>query len=165
VDVWILRHAAAEDGAPSGRDADRALTGEGETRARAVARGLAALEPGIEEIWTSPYRRARETAAAAARELDAGEPRPTRSLEPGRDPDEVLDALRAGGAEAVLLVGHEPHLGALLGRLLAGRPALTLPLKKSGAARVAWDRRGAGELKAFLPPGVLEKIAKAARRR
>ena len=163
MDVWILRHAAAEERAASGRDADRRLTEEGTRRARAVGRGLASLDPGIAAIWTSPFARARQTAEAAARALEV-EIRETRSLEPGRDPEDVLRELRAEAFEAVLLVGHEPHLGALLGRLVAGRPALTLPLKKAGVARVAWDRTGPGELKSFLPPGVLERLGGGARK-
>ncbi|MCA1611996.1 MAG: histidine phosphatase family protein [Acidobacteria bacterium] len=66
MDIWLLRHAAAEDRPDSGRDSDRALTPEGIERARAVALGLAALEPGIARVITSPYRRARQTADAAA---------------------------------------------------------------------------------------------------
>ena len=163
MDVWILRHAAAEERAASGRDADRRLTGEGDRRARAVGRGLASLEPGIAAIWTSPFSRARQTAEAAAKALDV-EIRETRSLEPGRDPEDVLRELRTEAFEAVLLVGHEPHLGALLGRLVAGRPALTLPLKKAGAARVVWDRTGPAELKAFLPPGILERLGGGSRK-
>jgi phosphohistidine phosphatase len=159
MEVWLLRHAAAEDSSESGKDADRALTADGEKRARAVARGLAALEPAIELVLTSPYRRARQTAEPAARALDLERRlRETRALEPGRDPQEILDELRAEKAGGVLLVGHEPHLGALLGRLLAGRPLLTIPLKKAAAVRVAWDGTGVGELRAFLPARVLERL-------
>jgi phosphohistidine phosphatase len=159
VEIWLLRHAAAEDASESGRDADRALTAEGEKRARAVARGLAALEPSIELVLTSPYRRARQTAEPAARSLDLERRlRESRSLEPGRDPQEILDELRAEKAAGVLLVGHEPHLGALLGRVLAGRPMLTIPLKKAAAVRLTWDGTGAGELRAFLPARILERL-------
>ena len=62
MEIWLLRHASAEDRADSGRDADRTLTEDGHRRAREVARGLASLEPKIELILTSPYWRAREPA-------------------------------------------------------------------------------------------------------
>ncbi len=159
MDLWLLRHAAAEDSSESGKDADRALTADGEKRARAVARGLAALDPSVELVLTSPYRRARQTAEPAARALDLDRHlRETRALEPGRDPQEILEEVRAEKAGGILLVGHEPHLGALLGRLLAGRPLLTIPLKKAAAARVTWDGTGAGELRAYLPARVLERL-------
>ena len=159
MEVWLLRHAAAEETAESGRDADRTLTADGEARARAVAKGLASLEPEIAVVLTSPYRRARQTAEPAAKALGlARDLRVTRALEPGRDPQEILDEVRAEGTSGVLLVGHEPHLGALLGRLVAGRPALTLPLKKAAVARVDWDGTGAGALRLLLPAAVLERL-------
>jgi len=162
MEVWLLRHAAAEDASESGRDSERALTPEGEERAREVARGLAALKPGIDLVLTSPYRRARQTAEAAARELGLSRRlRSSTALEPGSDPQQILAELRQEQPGGVLLVGHEPHLGALLGRLLAGRPLLTIPLKKAAVARVEWDGTGAGELRALLPARILERLARA----
>ena len=157
MDIWILRHAMAEERSVSGRDADRELTPDGLRRAERVARGLAALEPSIELVLTSPYRRARQTAEPAARSLGlARHLRETRALEPGREPGEILEEVRAEEAAGVLLVGHEPHLGALLGTLVAeGR--FQLPLKKAAVAWVALDG-GAGTLKALLPARVLERI-------
>jgi phosphohistidine phosphatase len=159
MEIWLLRHAAAEDRAASGRDADRTLTEDGHKRAREVARGLAVLEPGIELILTSPYPRARQTAEPAARALRlTGHLRETRSLEPDRDPEEILEEVRAEGVRSVLLVGHEPHLGALLGRLVAGRPGLEIPMKKASVARLSWPGSGAATLRALLPPKVLERL-------
>jgi len=159
MEIRLLRHAAAEEKSTSGKDADRALTTEGERRARGVARGLAWLEPGIDRIVASPYRRARQTAEPAARELHLEESlTESRALEPGRDPEEILEEIRAEGGKGVLLVGHEPHLGALLGRLVAGRPLLTLPLRKAAVARLDWDGRGPAGLRALLPARILEKL-------
>jgi phosphohistidine phosphatase len=159
VEIWILRHAAAEDRAASGKDADRTLTEDGHRRAREVARGLAALEPGIELVLTSPYWRAKQTAEPAAQALKlTAKLRETRALEPDRDPSEILEEIRAEGVESVLLVGHEPHLGALLGRLVAGVSGLEIPMKKAAIARVLWSGSGAGSLRALLPPKILEKL-------
>jgi phosphohistidine phosphatase len=158
MEIWLLRHAAAEESSSSGKDSDRELTAEGEKRARAVARGLASLEPEIERVLTSPYRRARQTAEPAARELALERAlRESRAPEPGRDPQEILDEIREE-ASGVLLVGHEPHLGALLGRLVAGRPLLTLPIRKAAAARLDWDGTGPADLRAILPAPILEKL-------
>jgi phosphohistidine phosphatase len=157
MDIWLLRHAAAEERSASGGDADRELTPAGARRAERVARGLAALEPDIDVVLTSPYRRARQTAEFAARALGLeGALRETLALEPDRDPAEILEELAAEESRSALLVGHEPHLGVLLG-LLVGGERLALPLKK---AAVAWvEREGReGTLKALLPPRVLERI-------
>lgn len=157
MDIWLLRHAAAEDRADSGRDSDRALTPEGTARARAVALGLAALEPGIGRVITSPYRRARQTADAAAAALGlSGSLSESRALEPENDPQEILREVSAGSGD-VLLVGHQPHLGSLLG-LLVGGESVELPMKKAAVARVTLTGRWSGVLKAFLPPRVLEQL-------
>jgi len=159
MEIWLLRHAAAEDRAASGRDADRTLTEDGHRRARDVARGLAKLEPSISLVLTSPYARARQTAEAAARSLHLeGKIRETVHLEPHADPGDVLGELREAQAESVLLVGHEPHMGALLGRLVSGRAGLEIPMKKAAVARVVWEGSGPGELRALLPSRVLAKL-------
>jgi phosphohistidine phosphatase len=162
VDVWILRHAAAEDGSPSGRDEDRELTPDGARRARDVGRALAALEPGITRIVTSPYRRARQTAEAVAAALGLeGALSESRALEPDRDPEDILHEVAGGAGEGdALLVGHQPHLGELLG-LLVGGPGVEMPLKKAAVARVTLTGRWSGALKAYLPAPVMEKLVRA----
>jgi phosphohistidine phosphatase len=159
MEIWLLRHAVAEERADSGHDADRTLTEDGHKRAREVARGLAELEPGIELVLTSPYARAKQTAEPAARALRlAGKLRETQALEPSSDPQEILDEVRGEKAKAILLVGHEPHLGALLGRLVAGGPGLEIPMKKAAVARLTWDGSGAATLRALLPAKVLARL-------
>jgi phosphohistidine phosphatase len=160
MEIWLLRHAAAEDRAESGRDPDRKLTEDGHKRAREVARGLAELEPGIELILTSPYQRARQTAEPVARALRlTSKLRETQALEPHGDPQEILDEVRAEHAEGILLVGHEPHLGALLGRLVSGRAGLEIPMKKAAVARLTWEGSGPAMLRALLPARILARLA------
>ena len=157
-----MRHAAAEERASSGRDADRTLTEDGHRRAREVARGLAEIEPGIQLILTSPYARARQTAEPVARALRlAGRVRETQALEPASDPEEILDEVRSEKVEGVLLVGHEPHLGSLLGRLVAGHPGLEIPMRKAAVARLSWTGSGPAMLRALIPSKVLARLGAA----
>ncbi|HEY1435370.1 MAG TPA: phosphohistidine phosphatase SixA, partial [Thermoanaerobaculia bacterium] len=151
MEIWLLRHAAAEDRSASGRDADRTLTEDGHRRAREVARGLAALEPDIELVLTSPFARARQTADSVVRALKLGARlRETAALVPDADPEDILAEVRAEKTGSVLLVGHEPHMGSLLGRLVAGRPGLVIPMKKAALARLAWEGSGPATLRALL---------------
>lgn len=159
MDLWLLRHADAEDRSESGRDRDRALTAEGRRRVTEVGRGLASLDTEIVAIWTSPYRRARETAEAVARALRLRDRlHETDALGPDSDPRTVLDELEASAVgDAVLLVGHEPHLGALLGLLVAG--GAEIQLEKACVVHVErLDRRPAA-LRAFLPAAFLARLA------
>lgn len=166
MDVWILRHAVAEDRSASGRDEDRDLTPDGVRLAREVGRGLASLEPGIARIVTSPYRRARQTAEAAAAALGLERALSESSaLEPDRDPEDILHEVAGSGASGegdVLVVGHQPHLGQLLG-LLVGGPGVEIPLKKAALARVTLTGRWSGALKAYLPAPVMERLARSVR--
>jgi phosphohistidine phosphatase len=155
MDVWLLRHAAAEDQAPSGRDADRKLTPEGAARASAVARGLAEMASGIEAVLSSSYRRAKETAEPAAKALGVAVTE-SRALEPGHSPDEVLKQLAASSWEQVLLVGHEPLLGSIVGVVVFGDEDRAIPLKKAQVAHLKWAPGEPGKLKALIPAKVLE---------
>src|SRR5262245_56286582 len=161
MELWLLRHAEAEDRAASGRDEDRRLTDAGLEQARAAGLGIAAVSNGIARILTSPYVRARQTAEAAAKALGIEDLRTTRSLEPERDPAKILEELEGESAEAILLVGHAPLLGHLLGRLVSGGSDADVPLSKAGAA---WLTLGGnsrrGRLRALLPEPVLERLTR-----
>ena len=155
----MLRHAEAEERSASGQDEDRGLTAAGLEQAKTVARGIAALAPSIAVVLTSPYLRARQTAEPVAEALGLSGARFSRALEPGSDPEAVLSELEEAGEESVLLVGHAPSLGRLLGRLVTGSPDGDIPLSKAGAAWVSFEgleRRG--RLRAFLPARVLERL-------
>ncbi len=161
MELWLLRHAAAEDRAASGRDEDRELTEEGARRAREVARGLARMEPGIDLVLTSPLRRARQTAEPVVEALGLEKSfRQTRALEPDREPDEILEEVEGAGHNAVLLVGHQPHLGVLLGALVTGPSGAEIPMKKAAVARVELHGRRRGTLRALLPAKVLEELGR-----
>lgn len=161
VELWLLRHAEPEERSASGRDEDRQLTAAGLAQAEAAGRGLAAVSNGIRLMLTSPYARARQTAEAVAKAL--GVPvRPTRALEPGQGPEAVLSEIEESGEESVLLVGHAPLLGHLLGRLVTGSRDGDVPLSKASAAWVTYEgleRRS--RLRAILPAQVLERLRKS----
>lgn len=160
--VYILRHAEAEDLSPSGLDADRALTDAAMKRMKAVARAIARMEPAFDAILISPLLRARQTAepVAAACRFKA-ELQVTESLLPGSDPSSVLEELAASEWKSVLLVGHEPHMGHLFGRLVSGRRDVEVPMKKASLAvfeirpQLGTDR---ADLKSYIPPRLLERL-------
>lgn len=120
--IYILRHAIAEEAKAGAPDADRALTDTGREKLRAV------LEQGRESgvkpslILTSPYRRALQTAHMAGQILGCNKIVESEILVPGGTPTAVWDAICARRREpALLIAGHEPLLGMTVGFLL-GRP-------------------------------------------
>ncbi len=132
--IYLLRHGIAEDAGPGVSDHDRALTDEGRRRLRKAMAAWRRLVATPDLVIVSPLRRARETAELfieAAR--FRGEPRVEEALVPSAAPSLALSLLEAevlSATNAVALVGHEPHLGYVLGTLLTGHPRQPIPLKK-----------------------------------
>lgn len=163
VDLLLVRHGPAADRESwPGEDAARPLTEEGREKTAGVVRGLKALGVRLDLLLHSPWTRAVETAALMA---------PLRSgpvvlatelvVPPTRAVVEALLA-QAEGQDTVALVGHEPHLSALLGALLLKRGAVPVVWKKGGVAWVQAEAPApsAFTLHAFLPPSALRKLGR-----
>jgi phosphohistidine phosphatase len=173
MDFYIVRHGVAEERGPDWPDdRRRPLTADGKTRTREVAAALRALAICPDAIFTSPLVRARQTAEIIARELGLGRRvRELSQLEPGTTAAALFEAIReaAPSADSVMVVGHEPDLGLLASRLVAGDGrAVDIPFKKAGLARIELDamppeRRGT--FRWLLTPSQLRAIGKSRRAR
>jgi phosphohistidine phosphatase len=168
MDLYLVRHAIAESRDPSRwpDDAARPLTAAGEARFRDAARGLAAIAPGVEVVWSSPYARAWRTAEILHEEADWPAPEPCPQLEATREPQDALGALRQlDGHSTVALVGHEPTLSELAALLLGGAAgALRIELKKGAVMLIAFPAEpepGQGLLRLALSPKILRALAPA----
>jgi len=141
MEIYILRHANAEEASPSGRDADRALTPEGVNKLKLVLRRAraAGVEPSI--ILTSPYRRAKETAQGAADALHVESKLvEVPALIPESSPEAVWEAIRTYKSESrLMIVGHQPLLSSVYAHLL-GTPSIQIDVKKSSLGRIDIDR-------------------------
>jgi phosphohistidine phosphatase len=158
----IVRHAiAVPRGTPDIPDADRPLTPEGEKKFKKAAEGMARVLERPDEILTSPWLRALKTAEIAADAWGKIAPKKTPALADGSF--EELAAVLDGypPASAVAVVGHEPHLSALLARLLGTKDDERVEFKKGGVAVVEIPGRLAdgGYLQMYLPPKVLRSLA------
>lgn len=139
MDLYVLRHGVAADRAPELVDAGRELTEKGKKRLRKIARVMREMGLTFDLILTSPYARAHGTAAIVAEELDLAEKMEiTTLLEPGTPPPALIDHLagRRNAGPAVLLVGHEPMLSALISLLVCGTPDAEINLKKGGLCKL-----------------------------
>jgi phosphohistidine phosphatase len=159
--LLIIRHAIAVDrGTPGIPDEERPLTPEGEEKFREAAKGLARIVERPDALLTSPLRRAKQTAAIAAAAWGRIEPEETPALAGGSFEEQAAVLDRYPTDATVAVVGHEPHVSALLARLLASRHDDRLAFKKGGAALVEVPGRlaGGGQLVWFLPPKVLRRV-------
>jgi phosphohistidine phosphatase len=163
-ELYVIRHGIAENrGEAWPDDTKRPLTDEGIDRLQKAARGLSRMGVSFDVVLTSPLVRTRQTAEILAAEFA---PRP---------PVVHVDALAPGGAHAALvaelekhvrrrriaIVGHEPGVGELAGRLAGVRHPLEF--KKGAICRIDVDTlppRGDGTLRWFLTPKVLKNLKK-----
>ena len=141
--LLIVRHGAAgdrEEWERTGKDDSlRPLTPKGRKEVRKAAAGLVALVPALDFIATSPWTRAAQTAEIVNKEygVDLEE---VEQLTSDHRPEELRTWLeRQRGREAVALVGHEPHLGLLVGYLLTGKSSSVVDLKKGGACLIEME--------------------------
>lgn len=137
--VYLARHGETE-----GEDPGRWLSAVGWAQAEALAERLAGA--GIEAIYTTEYRRTRETAAPLAKSL---------GLDPALyDPDDLAGfaaRLREAGG-TVLVVGHSNTTPELVG-LLGGEPGEPIAEDEHDRLYRVKLPSGATEVSRFGPTG------------
>jgi phosphohistidine phosphatase len=165
MDLYILRHAIAMDKKDWKKaDSERPLTKEGLRKMKKAARGMRALLH-VDWIITSPSRRAYDTAIIAAKELKVKKRiRVIKALASDGDPKALVRHLGANFRtwESVMLVGHEPYLGRLIGVLTTGVENAGPQLEKGGLAKLSTDSlnyKKCAVLEWLLTPKILKKIA------
>ncbi|MEH8016965.1 histidine phosphatase family protein [Rheinheimera muenzenbergensis] len=119
--LYFLRHATADVIRPNQLDIDRCLVEKGRLQARRVAAFMQRHNLSVQQVLSSPYPRAMQTAAIVCKEagftgaseqawLALDTPTAVALAELSRQLPEL--------AEHILLVGHEPDFSALISRLL-----------------------------------------------
>ena len=157
----IIRHgeAGARMNNPT-RDFERRLTADGRTEIRGIVKSLKRAGLKAERIFTSPLRRARETAEIAALILKVPILEEWAELRPDGDRQSLYRKLAKEGPGTVL-VGHEPYLTSMIGEII-GTPGARLVLKKGGLARVrisSFAPQVRGELRWLLTPKMMTRMS------
>jgi phosphohistidine phosphatase len=163
--LYLVRHAIAEDDSPTGRDEDRRLTAEGSAKFARSALGLKRLGVELDAIWSSPLRRAQQTAELLRDALVPGVAITTfAQLAPGQGSARVLAGLRVGrDVKSLALVGHEPDLGDLALHLITGKATHgSIEFKKGSVAAFELAElppRSPATLLWLIAPGQLRSLA------
>ena len=117
MDLILWRHAEAEQleaGSPAELDMDRALTNKGRKQAAKMAYWLNSLLPQGCKVLVSPSLRTRQTAQALGRKFTV-----VHELDPDSNVSQHLAACNwPNSREPVLIIGHQPHLGDVVTRLI-----------------------------------------------
>lgn len=161
----LMRHAKSSWADPSQRDLDRPLNKRGRRSAALVGAWMKRkrLRPGLALV--SSARRTQETWSGIVAEAGTAETSYLPELYHA-GPETMLAVLRrAANVDCVLLLGHQPGIGAFAERLLAEPPGDAEFAKyPTGAvavidfARERWDDVGWGDgrLVEFVVPRALE---------
>jgi phosphohistidine phosphatase len=145
----LLRHGKAEADAPSGQDFDRGLTDRGRRDTLVVCKAMAQAGLYPDLVLVSPAARALQTWEAAATVF----PRAACETAPALydiGPAELLALARGAskGARTVMIVGHNPGLGALSARLAQEAHAAPDVMARIGLSFPT----GAASVTHFAPP-------------
>ena len=157
MDLYILRHGKAGQVSEKAGDSNRKLTKAGRSEIRKVARWMKKKNLPINAVATSPLARASETAGIVAKSLDLKDGLEVwDELAPGGDPDTICyHASQAGNDASVILVGHEPDVSDLVGRIITGGGTASLFIAKGGMAKIrnfSFHTKPSGELQWLLTP-------------
>ncbi len=134
--LLLVHHAEAE--APQ-VDAMQPLTARGRAQAELVAREAASRGVTPDVIWHSGKLRGRQTADACWRACNPfAALSSVRGLLPGDPPIWMRDML-AGDPREIVVVGHMPHLPALLDLLTGGQPGAGGAFPLHGAVALEAD--------------------------
>jgi phosphohistidine phosphatase len=120
LDLMLLRHAKSSWSDFEQADIDRPLNGRGRRAALTMGRHMASNDIMPQLVLCSPAKRAKETWDLVAGELGAS---PSVLIEPDiydfGNGETLLECLRhkAGAANSVLLVGHNPSIEGLAQKL------------------------------------------------
>jgi phosphohistidine phosphatase len=152
--LWLLRHGEAVPHGSKADDAARELTARGERQAAAAGAALARLGLEFAAVYTSPKRRAADTARLACEALNA-DPQDEEALGNGFDRGDALELVGRHDDDArVLVVGHEPSFSQVVHDLTGGR----VDFKKGAVVALRVDGSRA-ELIVMLRPRELESLA------
>ena len=165
MNIYLIRHGIAiEAGTPEYEDSQRPLTDKGRKKMRQIAKGLRKLGVEFDLILSSPYVRARETAEILAAVLKMKKKIAfSENLIPIAGPELLVPEINDKySVESIALVGHEPHLSALIGVLTSENVNLDVTLKKGGVCYLEADDlhhdNHRATLEWLLTPGILVEI-------
>ena len=119
MELILWRHAEAEPGVD---DLERKLTTKGRKQAARIAGWLNARLPSRFTLYSSPAKRALQTAKALDAPLETSE-----LLAPEHPAADVLRAVDwPNQDQLVIVVGHQPTLGRVVARLLGNEADLSI---------------------------------------
>jgi phosphohistidine phosphatase len=149
--VYVMRHAEAVEGSDTLQDEWRYLTEKGRSTAEKMGASISKIGPKTRLTVTSPLTRAVQTAEIAAEKACRRNVIVASTLLlPEADISDLVSYIKGCGKPGrVMLVGHEPQLGALVATLL-GCTDRPISLKKGACVALELDPKRENKPARFL---------------
>jgi phosphohistidine phosphatase len=166
MEIFVLRHGDANsDSKKILDDSKRSLTDTGIKEIENVSRLFEEMDIEIAQIFTSPLRRAKQTAEMILKNQKKAKLVEITDLKPEGTPDEVCKKIIRQNAHAVLIVGHNPLLIDIINYITSSQKqiASNVSLKTGGLAKIkttAIEPRLHGNLEWLLTPKMIRKVSK-----
>lgn len=165
MELLVIRHGEAmdkEEWAKTDKSDDlRVLTSEGMEEMKEIARGLREQVKKLDVLATSSLVRAVQTAEIVAEAYDIPVKK-IAALSPDAEPKDFEKWCEDfEDVKRIAVVGHEPHLTALVTWLLTGNDDPIVVLKKGGCCLLEFDskiKEGDGVLRWLMGPRQLKRI-------
>ncbi|MGE3818295.1 MAG: phosphohistidine phosphatase SixA [Isosphaeraceae bacterium] len=158
--LYLLRHGTAHPARSGQPDDSRELSPVGIAEMEDVAKGLRRLKVDPQRIVSSPLPRALRTAEIVAERLGALDHLEINDLlRPDVPLGQIRDWLDSRSEDRLMLVGHNPGLSQLIGRLLGPEPTeVPIELKKGGIAALRSDQEGRFDLQWITTPKLIRLL-------
>ena len=143
------------------QDPDKALSPEGKVQVETSGAGMKMLGLDFDAMVASPKKRAQQTAEKVASQLGIPmEVVVTDKVKAMADPEESMVFLKCLGKESVLMAGHQPSIGKIVGKLIgAGEEAVQVMNAGLIAVESEDMKPGTGKLLFALTPEQLAMIS------
>jgi len=160
MNLYLVRHADAENTQPGKKDEDRRLTKEGKERIKGAADRWIYFIAKLDFICTSPYTRAVESAEIIAKSFQYDkEIIKDGALASGSYIKDLVELVNSLGGNDIMVVGHQPDLSEHVSSLISSNGAL-VDFKKGAIAKVSFNGKvnlAKGYLEYLIPAGIFLK--------
>jgi phosphohistidine phosphatase len=166
MEIFVLRHGDANIGSKKiVDDSARSLTDVGIKEIENVSKFFADFDIEIDHIFSSPLKRARQTAEIILKNQKKVKLTELAELKPEGLSDEACKKMTKQNYPTILVIGHNPLLTNMINHIINSQKQTTcdLSLKTGGLAKInttAREPQLQGKLEWLLTPKMIRKVTK-----
>lgn len=160
MEIYLMQHG---DYLTKDEDPEESLSPEGVKKLKSISQALKRINIKVDQIITSPKKRARETAEIVAHAVGSSSDKiiETSFVKPLTPPQETIEYLEQfAHLNSLLIVGHLPSLTRITSLLLMDGSQAVVHFERGGVVRIDVENlpTHAGQLRWYLTPELLGLI-------